>query len=85
MYRPDAVDDALGLLPIGLKWGRVGTFHLNVPWNALGARPLTVTLRDITLVFGLLDEDGSSGGGTNAGKIDTQAWAYYYCCYICIM
>ena len=57
------MDDALGLLPIGLKWGRVGTFHLSVPWNALGARPLAVTLRDVTLVFGLLDEDGYSGSG----------------------
>ncbi len=59
------MDEALGLLPLALKWGKVGTFHLSVPWNALGARPLVITLKDVTLVFKLLspDEDGGAGGG----------------------
>jgi hypothetical protein len=64
-FRPAAVDEALGLLPLALKWGKVGTFHLSIPWNALGARPLVITLTDVTLVFKLLspDEEGGVGGG----------------------
>lgn len=67
--RPAAVHEALGLLPLSLKWGKVGTFHLNVPWNALGARPLVITLRDVTLVFKLLDpeEDAADGDGAAEG------------------
>jgi hypothetical protein len=63
------VDEALGLLPLALKWGKVGTFHLSVPWNALGARPLVITLTDVTLVFKLLhpDADGSFDGSDGGG------------------
>ena len=63
--RPAAVDDALGLLPLALKWGKVGTFHLSIPWNALGARPLVITLKDVTLVFRLLnpEEEEEEHGG----------------------
>lgn len=71
------MDEALGLLPLALKWGKVGTFHLSVPWNALGARPLVITLTDVTLVFRLLnpeeeglggDDEGAGGGGGLAAE-----------------
>lgn len=63
------MDEALGLLPLALKWGKVGTFHLSVPWNALGARPLVITLTDVTLVFRLLnpEEEGFRGEGEEEG------------------
>jgi len=64
-----AVDDLLGLIPLGLAWGRVGTFHLSVPWNAFGTKPLVITLKDVTLVFRVLTEEGSRGadGGDGGG------------------
>jgi len=50
--KPEAFD-SLGLpRGIKLKWGRVATFHLSIPWNGLGTMPLSVTLKDVRLVFG---------------------------------
>ena len=54
-----AVEEALGL-PVSLKWGQIGSFHLSIPWNALGAQPLSVTLADVTLVFGPAKAAGKS-------------------------
>lgn len=50
MLKPEAVDEALGL-PVDLAWGCIGTLQLSIPWNALGALPLSVTLKNVTLVF----------------------------------
>ena len=45
MLRTDALD---GLeLPVRVEWGRIGLFHLNVPWSALGRQPIRVTLEDV--------------------------------------
>ena len=71
--KPSAVDECLGLLPLALDWGHVGTFHLSVPWNALGSKPLVITLKDVTLVFRLLterdmEEEGKEGGAGLEGQ-----------------
>lgn len=68
------MDEALGLLPLALKWGKVGTFHLSVPWNALGARPLVITLTDVTLVFRLLNpEEDGYGDDEGDGGLEAEA------------
>ena len=73
--RSAAVDEALALLPLALKWGRVGTFHLSIPWNALGSKPLVITLKDVTLVFRLLDADRAEPGGGSAADGGWEAEA----------
>lgn len=54
-------------MPLSLKWGKVGTLHISVPWNALGARPLVITIKDVTLVFKLLNPDAEESDGAGEG------------------
>ena len=45
MLRTDALDGFE--LPVRVEWGRIGLFHLNVPWSALGRQPIRVILEDV--------------------------------------
>lgn len=36
---PEALSEGLDL-PVDVKWGHVGLFHLSVPWSKLGSKPV---------------------------------------------
>lgn len=37
---PEALSESLDL-PVDVKWGHVGLFHLSVPWSKLGSKPVS--------------------------------------------
>ncbi|CAN0497497.1 unnamed protein product, partial [Scytosiphon promiscuus] len=50
-------------IPVDVKWGHVGLFHLSVPWSKLGSKPVRCLLAcfiyEPMLVIG---KHGGAGG-----------------------
>lgn len=38
---PEALSESLDI-PVDVKWGHVGLFHLSVPWSKLGSKPVSL-------------------------------------------
>ncbi|CAN0417137.1 unnamed protein product, partial [Laminaria digitata] len=55
---PEALSEGLDI-PVDVKWGHVGLFHLEVPWSKLGSKPVRavvcVTLEDVYILVAPLD------------------------------
>lgn len=59
---PEALSEELDM-PVDVKWGHVGLFHLSVPWSKLGSKPVRC------LCAGFLHagpDDRHSHGGSGA-------------------
>ncbi|CAM9374040.1 unnamed protein product [Hapterophycus canaliculatus] len=51
---PEALSEELDI-PVDVKWGHVGLFHLSVPWSKLGSKPVRATLEDVYILVAPLD------------------------------
>ncbi|CAM9474569.1 unnamed protein product, partial [Phaeothamnion confervicola] len=80
---PEALSEGLEL-PVEIRWGHIGLFHLEIPWNALGSRAVRATLEDVFLLVAPLDtwamddmERHRRARVAKVRKVETKLQRYY--------